>query len=153
MPELTPAKLRIRLFEKPTFELVGSTDLKEQAMLQWRLVTPLGIIVLGLLGLKMSKTGPREGRFVKIFFALVLYILYNQLLVVGRGGISETTADIKIIFKNNINILNIPNLFNSYSLKINHFLLKYPENDLKIFFIKLVFLNYTYIKLSLLFAI
>ncbi len=89
LPELTPAKLRAKLFEKPTFELIGSTDLKEQAMLQWRLVTPLGIIVLGLLGLKMSKTGPREGRFARIFFALVLYILYNQLLVVGRDGISN----------------------------------------------------------------
>ncbi|MDX1351952.1 MAG: LPS export ABC transporter permease LptF [Thiomicrorhabdus sp.] len=89
LPELTPEKMRAKIFEKNTFELIGSTDLKEQAMLQWRLVTPLGIIVLGLLGLKMSKTGPREGRFAKVFMALVLYILYNQLLVVGRDGISN----------------------------------------------------------------
>jgi len=37
----------------------------------------------------MSRSGPREGRFAKLFFALVLYILYNQLLVVGRDGISN----------------------------------------------------------------
>ena len=89
LPELTPTKLRAKLFEKPTFELFGSTDPKEQAMLQWRIVTPFGVLVLGLLGLKLSKTGPREGRFAKIFFALVLYILYNQLLVVGRDSISN----------------------------------------------------------------
>ena len=89
LPELTPAKMHAKIFEKPTLELFGSEDLKEQSMLQWRLITPLGIIVLGLLGLKMSKSGPREGRFGKIFFALVMYILYNQLLVVGRDGISN----------------------------------------------------------------
>ena len=89
LPELTPAVVRAKLYEKPTFELFNSSDLEELAMLQWRLVTPFGILVLGLLGLKMSKTGPREGRFTKLFFALVMYILYNQLLVVGRDGISN----------------------------------------------------------------
>lgn len=89
LPELTQGKLHPKIFEKPTSELWQSTDLKEQALLQWRLVTPFGILVLGLLGLKMSKTGPREGRFAKLFVALVLYIIYNQLLVIGRDGISN----------------------------------------------------------------
>lgn len=89
LPELTPTKTRPELLEKHTLELIGSDDLKEQALLQWRIVTPLGLIILGLLGLKMSRTGPREGRFAKIFFALVMYILYNQFLVIGRDGISN----------------------------------------------------------------
>lgn len=89
IPELSPAKSRPKVFEKTTFELMKSTNLDELALLQWRLVTPLGIIVLGLLGLKMSRSGPREGRFAKLFFALVLYIVYNQLLVLGREGIAS----------------------------------------------------------------
>ena len=89
LPELTQDKLHPKVFEKPTLELWQSTDLKEQALLQWRLVTPFGILVLGLLGLKMSKTGPREGRFAKLFVALVMYIIYNQFLVIGRDGISN----------------------------------------------------------------
>ena len=89
LPELTQDKLRPKAFEKSTLELWQSTDLKDQALLQWRLVTPFGILVLGLLGLKMSKTGPREGRFAKLFFALVMYIVYNQFLVIGRDGISN----------------------------------------------------------------
>jgi len=89
LPELTPTEVRPEIFEKSTFELIASDNLKEQALLQWRLVTPFGILVLGLLGLKMSQTGPREGRFAKIFFALVMYILFNQLLVLGRDGISN----------------------------------------------------------------
>ena len=89
LPELTQDKLRPKAFEKSTLELWQSTDLKDQALLQWRLVTPFGILVLGLLGLKMSKTGPREGRFAKLFLALVMYIVYNQFLVIGRDGISN----------------------------------------------------------------
>lgn len=89
LPELAQAKLRAKVYEKSTLELFKSTDLEDLALLQWRLVTPFGIIVLGLLGLKMSRTGPREGRFAKLFIALVLYIVYNQLLVVGRDGISN----------------------------------------------------------------
>lgn len=89
LPELTPTKIRPKQFEKNTAELIGSENLDDQALLQWRLVTPLGILVLGLLGLKMSKTGPRQGRFAKIFLALVMYILYNQLLVIGRDGMTN----------------------------------------------------------------
>lgn len=89
LPELTQDAQRPKILEKPTTELWHSTDLKDQALLQWRLVTPFGILVLGLLGLKMSKTGPREGRFAKLFLALVMYIVYNQVLVIGRDGISN----------------------------------------------------------------
>lgn len=89
LPELTPAKTRAKMYEKRTEALWHSENLEEQALLQWRLVTPVSILVLGLLGLKMSRTGPREGRFAKIFLALVLYIVFNQLLVVGRDAIAN----------------------------------------------------------------
>ena len=91
IPDLTAKPPRPAKYEVTTATLWGSDDLQHQALLQWRLVTPFGILVLGLIGLKMSKTGPREGRFAKIFFALVLYIFYNQFLVMGRDGIADGT--------------------------------------------------------------
>nr|WP_232023404.1 LPS export ABC transporter permease LptF [Thiomicrorhabdus aquaedulcis] len=89
LPELSVAPTKPKKYEVATELLWGSSDLEHQALLQWRLVTPMGLIVLGLLGLKLSKTGPRQGRFAKILLALVLYIIYNQFLVVGR----DTMAD------------------------------------------------------------
>ncbi len=89
IPELSSKPTRPAKFEVLTSELWNSDNSEHQALLQWRLVTPLGVLVLGLIGLKMSRSGPREGRFAKVFFALVLYIIYNQLLVVGKDGISE----------------------------------------------------------------
>jgi lipopolysaccharide export system permease protein len=96
LPELTPTKAKTKKFEKPTVELWGSDDLKDQAMLQWRIATPIGILILGLIGLKMSRTGPRQGRFAKIFLALVLYIVFNQLLIVGREAIENGNLPVAV---------------------------------------------------------
>lgn len=110
IPELETQAARPAKFETPTEALWGDSDLENQAMLQWRLVTPLGVLVLGLIGLRMSKTGPREGRFAKMFFALVLYIVYNQFLVMGRDGIADGT------WSEYIGLWPIPLLFLAFAL-------------------------------------
>jgi len=89
LPELTPAESSAEKYEQTTAALWLSSGLEEQALLQWRLITPLGVLILGLIGLKMSQTGPREGRFSKIFMALLIYIVFNQLLVVGRDALAN----------------------------------------------------------------
>lgn len=91
LPELSAKPGKPQKYEVVTAALWGSDSLEHQALLQWRLITPLGLIVLGLLGLKLSKTGPRQGRFAKILLALVLYIIYNQFLVVGRDAMADGT--------------------------------------------------------------
>ncbi|VAW49577.1 Lipopolysaccharide export system permease protein LptF [hydrothermal vent metagenome] len=110
IPELSVKPPRPAKYEVATATLWGSDDLQHQALLQWRLVTPFGILVLGLIGLKMSKTGPREGRFAKIFLALVLYIVYNQFLVMGRDGIANGT------WSNWIGLWPIPLVFLVFAL-------------------------------------
>lgn len=89
LPELTPSAIRIKSYEKTSAELWQSDKVEEQAILQWRIATPLAVIIIGLIGFKMSRTGPREGRFAKIFVALVIYIVFNQLLVVGRDAMAN----------------------------------------------------------------
>ncbi len=79
-------------------------------MFQWRLVTPFSILVLGLLGLKMSRSGPREGRFGKVFFALVLYVVYNQLLVTFKEAIANESLP------TTIGLWPVPVLFLAYAL-------------------------------------
>jgi lipopolysaccharide export system permease protein len=96
IPELSAQPTRPAKFEVGTDVLWASDSLEHQALLQWRLVTPFGVLVLGLIGLKMSRTGPRQGRFAKVFFALVLYIIYNQLLMVGRDGLTEGSWPVSV---------------------------------------------------------
>ncbi len=89
LPELTPEESRAKVYEKTTLELFNGATAEELAILQWRIVTPIGVFILGLIGLKMSQSGPREGRFSKLLMAFVLYIVFNQFLVVGRDAIAD----------------------------------------------------------------
>lgn len=96
LPEFSVAESRAKVYEKTTLELWNSQQAEELALLQWRIATPLGVLILGLIGLKMSKTGPRQGRFAKIFLAMLIYILFNQLLVVGRDELANGAWPISI---------------------------------------------------------
>lgn len=89
LPQIQLAPERLSKWAQPTAVLWHSDQPHLQALLAWRLVIPFGLIVLGLLGLKLSKTGPREGRFAKVFIAIVLYVIYNQLLVTERDLVAE----------------------------------------------------------------
>ncbi|MDX1796046.1 MAG: LPS export ABC transporter permease LptF [Hydrogenovibrio sp.] len=96
LPEIQVSAPSRGKYEVTTLELWHSDKVPDKSLLQWRLLTPLSIIVLGLLGLKMSKSGPREGRFAKIFFALVLYVIFNQLLVTTRDAIDHGNFPVQI---------------------------------------------------------
>ena len=81
LPELQAGATQPRRQEKNTFDLWNSQDIEERAMLQWRLAVPFSVLVLGLLALKLSKTEPRQGRFAKLFIAIVLYVFYMQSMI------------------------------------------------------------------------
>ncbi|WP_373020530.1 LPS export ABC transporter permease LptF [Thiomicrorhabdus sp.] len=111
LPELeAAAKHKVKGIWAPTSVLLESASLEDKALLQWRVVVPAGVLVLGLLGLRLSKTGPREGRFAKLFIAIVLYVIYNQLLVTARDGMSDGGIPLYI------GLWPIPLLFLLYAL-------------------------------------
>jgi lipopolysaccharide export system permease protein len=61
--------------------------------LQWRLSAPISILLLALLAIPLSRVNPRRGKYIHILPAIVIYIMYLNLLLVGRnwienGGIS-----------------------------------------------------------------
>ena len=96
IPGLEPEAGRVRNRELTTTELWQSDEADKQALLQWRLVLPISILVLGLLALKMSKTKPRQGRFAKIFIAILLYVVFIQLLYTSRDAASRETLSLWI---------------------------------------------------------
>ena len=82
----------------PTAVLFESQRLEDQVLLQWRLLIPVSVIVFGLLGLKLSKTEPRQGRFAKLFIAIVLFMVYNQLLIALRKATLNESIPIEVAF-------------------------------------------------------
>ena len=89
LPELALSQSKPRQAEKTLPELLASNDDRDVALLHSRLVTPLSIFVMALVALRLSKTGPRQGRFAKLFLALLIFIIYNQLVLAAKGEIEK----------------------------------------------------------------
>ncbi|MFC6441077.1 LPS export ABC transporter permease LptF [Bowmanella sp. JS7-9] len=75
---------RRKLTAYPTQELIGDDSLDALAELQWRIAIPLSIPFLILIAVPLSAVEPRQGRFGKMFPALMLYLGYFMLLMAGR---------------------------------------------------------------------
>lgn len=64
-------------------ELWQSDQAAHHALLQWRLLLPFAVIVLGLWGLQLSKTKPRAGgRYGRLFWAILLFVVFYDLAYV-----------------------------------------------------------------------
>ena len=68
----------------PTAALYASNDLRKQAKLQWRIALPLMCLVLAIVALPLSRLRPRQGRYARVWVALVLYVVYLNLLSAGE---------------------------------------------------------------------
>lgn len=68
----------------PTSMLWSSKNSSNRAELQWRLSLPLAVPLLALLAIPLSRTTPRAGRFSRVFVAVVICIIYFNLLTVSK---------------------------------------------------------------------
>jgi lipopolysaccharide export system permease protein len=75
----------------PTRELIGASTRERQAQLQWRIALPVMGLVLAVLAVPLSHLRPRRGRLSRVWLAVLLFILYFNLLQVGRTAIEHGT--------------------------------------------------------------
>ncbi len=59
------------------------------AQLQWRFSAPLSVLILIFLALPLARTAPREGRALKIFMGILLYLLYSNLMGIGKVWVAH----------------------------------------------------------------
>lgn len=70
---------------KSTMELWRSDVVSDTATLHWRFSLPVLVIIVSLLAVPLSKTNPRQGRYIKMIPAILLYIIYLVSLNAARG--------------------------------------------------------------------
>lgn len=75
-----------------TANLLRSDDLRDVAELHWRLGVPISAALLALLALPLARGQPREPRYGKALIAIFAYVLYSNLLAIGRGWIADGTV-------------------------------------------------------------
>ncbi|GAB6386681.1 LPS export ABC transporter permease LptF [Stutzerimonas marianensis] len=73
----------------PTRELLGSDNVRLQSELQWRISLPVLVFVVTLLAVPLSRVNPRQGRFLKLLPAILLYMAYLALLIAARGSLDK----------------------------------------------------------------
>ncbi|HEY9037307.1 MAG TPA: LPS export ABC transporter permease LptF [Pseudomonadales bacterium] len=84
-------RIRISSEGKSTLSLWNSEKSSwDKAALHWRLALPFVIPISILLALPFSKTNPRQGRWLKLIPALLVFILYVMLLIAMRDSIAST---------------------------------------------------------------
>lgn len=70
---------------RATEELMHASDVKSKAELQWRLAAPVSTFLLALLAVPLSRANPREGRYAKLLSAILLYLIYSNLMAVAQA--------------------------------------------------------------------
>lgn len=74
----------------PSAELAKSAAPADIAELQWRLSTPLSTMLLGLLGVPVSRTSPRHGgRHGRMVVAILVYAVYYLLSVSAKTWVEH----------------------------------------------------------------
>lgn len=88
-PTSSEAEFESEADGKTTAQLLAADDLESKAALQWRISMPLMVLIATLLAVPLSKTNPRQGRYLKMLPAILIYIFYLAFLINARGAIAE----------------------------------------------------------------
>jgi lipopolysaccharide export system permease protein len=72
-----------------TKALWDSTRVDYRAELHWRLSLPIGTFLLAVLALPLSYTTPRKGRYSKLALAILIYLIYSNLLGIGQSWVEK----------------------------------------------------------------
>ena len=72
---------------KSTVDLIKEGGSYANAELQWRLSQPITVLILSFFGIFLGKTSPRGGKGVNLLIGIVVFMLYNNGLLLAKRAI------------------------------------------------------------------
>ncbi len=72
-----------------TKQLLQENTSGNKAELQWRFAIPISALILVLMAIPISFIDPRAGRSLNIIFAIMIYIIYNNVLSVFQAWVAQ----------------------------------------------------------------
>jgi len=69
--------------------LLSDGSLLANAEMQWRFSQPLSILILSVIGVLLGKTSPRTGKGINLLIGVVIFMLYNNGLLVAKNSIEN----------------------------------------------------------------
>lgn len=74
---------------KSSHELFKSKSKANSAELQWRIAIPISALILSMLAIPLSALDPRAGRSANFILALIIYIIYNNMLSIMQAWVAQ----------------------------------------------------------------
>ena len=87
LPDVSAPKLEVRAMR--TADLMRSGNLDELAELHWRIGIPISTLILAILAVPLSASQPRNGRYGRIAIGLLVFIIYFNLLSIGKAWLEQ----------------------------------------------------------------
>jgi len=75
--------------EKNTIDLLREGGPKANAEIQWRISQPISVLILSVFGVFLGKSSPRTGKGINLIIGVVIFMLYNNALLVAKNAIES----------------------------------------------------------------
>ena len=75
--------------EQSTIDLFKKLGPLENAELQWRISQPISVLILSIFGVLLGKSSPRTGKGINLIIGVVVFMLYNNGLLVAKSSIES----------------------------------------------------------------
>jgi len=74
-------------------QLLHADNPEEIAELQWRLAAPFSTVLLALLGVPLSRSSPRQGKYAKVPLGILVFALYYNLSAITKKWVGQGVVD------------------------------------------------------------
>ena len=81
-----------------TMTLIASEDAASKSILYWRISVVILVPVVAMIAVSVCRVNPRQGRFMHLLPAMLIYILYLGLLILAKKKSSEGDVEPLLAF-------------------------------------------------------
>lgn len=78
----------------PTWDLLRDPTPRNLGELSWRVGLPASALILCLLAIPLSFINPRAGRSMNIVLAILVYMIYSNMLSIMQASITQSRIDV-----------------------------------------------------------
>src|SRR5690606_30768479 len=72
-----------------TLELIADPTPRNLGELLWRISQPVSAVLLALLAIPLASVNPRMGRSINLVIALLIYVVYNNLMTLTQAWVAH----------------------------------------------------------------
>lgn len=72
-----------------TLELIADPTPRNLGELLWRIAQPVSAVLLALLAIPLASVNPRMGRSINLVIALLIYVVYNNLMTLTQAWVAQ----------------------------------------------------------------